>query len=47
MSKAKMYLLREIKKILQTVIEEENKKKPLTDDKIIGYVKRKRLFDSP
>ena len=32
---------REIKKILQTVIEEEDKKKPLTDDKLSGILKEK------
>jgi len=32
---------REIKKILQTVIEEENKKKPLTDDKLSLILKEK------
>jgi len=32
---------REIKKILQTVIEEENKKKPLTDDKLSVILKEK------
>ena len=32
---------REIKKILQTVIEEENKKKPLTDDKLSAMLKEK------
>jgi len=32
---------REIKKILQTVIEEENKKKPLTDDKLSAILKEK------
>ncbi len=32
---------REIKKILETVIEEENKKKPLTDDKLAGILKEK------
>lgn len=32
---------REIKKILQTVIEEESKKKPLTDDKLSGMLKEK------
>jgi len=32
---------REIKKILQTVIEEESKKKPLTDDKLSGILKEK------
>jgi RNA polymerase sigma-54 factor len=32
---------KEIKKILQTVIEEENKKKPLTDDKLVGLLKEK------
>jgi RNA polymerase sigma-54 factor len=32
---------REIKKILQTVIEKENKKKPLTDDKLSSLLKEK------
>ncbi|NNC69481.1 MAG: RNA polymerase factor sigma-54 [Flavobacteriaceae bacterium] len=32
---------REIKKILQTVIEEESKKKPLTDDKLSAMLKEK------
>ena len=32
---------REIKKILEIVIEEENKKKPLTDDKLAGILKEK------
>jgi RNA polymerase sigma-54 factor len=32
---------REIKKILQTVIEKENKKKPLTDDKLSAILKEK------
>jgi len=32
---------REIKKILETVIAEENKKKPLTDDKLAGILKEK------
>jgi len=32
---------REIKKILETVIEEENKKKPLTDDKLASLLKDK------
>ncbi len=32
---------REIKKILETVILEENKKKPLTDDKLAGILKEK------
>ena len=32
---------REIKKILETVIEEEDKKKPLTDDKLAGILKEK------
>jgi len=32
---------KEIKKILQTVIEKENKKKPLTDDKLVGLLKEK------
>ncbi len=32
---------REIKKILQTVIEEESKKKPLTDDKLAAILKEK------
>jgi len=32
---------KEIKKILQIVIEEENKKKPLTDDKLVGLLKEK------
>ncbi|MBE17057.1 MAG: RNA polymerase factor sigma-54 [Dokdonia sp.] len=32
---------REIKKILETVIEEENKKKPLTDDKLATILKEK------
>ena len=32
---------REIKKILETVIEEENKRKPLTDDKLAGILKEK------
>ena len=32
---------REIKKILQTVIEKENKKKPLTDDKLSSILKEK------
>lgn len=32
---------REIKKILETVIEEEDKKKPLTDDKLAGILKGK------
>ncbi|MGB5236798.1 MAG: RNA polymerase factor sigma-54 [Flavobacteriaceae bacterium] len=32
---------REIKKILETVIREENKKKPLTDDKLAGILKEK------
>tara|TARA_R110002073_G_scaffold40547_6_gene115407 strand:+ start:70427 stop:71881 length:1455 start_codon:yes stop_codon:yes gene_type:complete len=32
---------REIKKILQTVIEEENKRKPLTDDKLAAILKEK------
>lgn len=32
---------REIKKILQTVIEEEDKKKPLTDDKLSAILKEK------
>ena len=32
---------REIKKILETVVEEENKKKPLTDDKLAGILKEK------
>ena len=32
---------REIKKILQTVIENENKKKPLTDDKLSSLLKEK------
>lgn len=32
---------REIKKILETVIEEENKKKPLTDDKLAAILKDK------
>lgn len=32
---------REIKKILQNVIKEENKKKPLTDDKLSGLLKEK------
>ncbi len=32
---------REIKKILETVIEEENKKKPLTDDKLALILKEK------
>jgi len=32
---------REIKKILETVIEEEDKRKPLTDDKLAGILKSK------
>ena len=32
---------REIKKILETVIEDEDKKKPLTDDKLAGILKEK------
>ena len=32
---------REIKKILQTVIKDENKKKPLTDDKLAALLKEK------
>ena len=32
---------REIKKILETVIEEENKKKPLTDEKLAAILKEK------
>lgn len=32
---------REIKKILETVIEEENKKKPLTDETLAGILKEK------
>jgi len=32
---------REIKKILQTIIESENKKKPLTDDKLSALLKEK------
>ncbi len=32
---------REIKKILETVIEEENKKKPLTDEKLASLLKEK------
>ena len=32
---------REIKKILEMVIEEENKRKPLTDDKLAGILKEK------
>jgi RNA polymerase sigma-54 factor len=32
---------REIKKILETVIEEEDKKKPLTDDKLAKILKEK------
>jgi len=32
---------KEIKKILQIVIEEENKKKPLTDDKLVALLKEK------
>jgi RNA polymerase sigma-54 factor len=32
---------REIKKILETVINEENKRKPLTDDKLAGILKEK------
>lgn len=32
---------REIKKILETVIEEESKKKPLTDEKLAGILKEK------
>ena len=32
---------REIKKILETVIEEENKKKPLTDEKLAKILKEK------
>jgi RNA polymerase sigma-54 factor len=32
---------REIKKILETVIEEESKKKPLTDDKLAAILKKK------
>ncbi|PTX63924.1 RNA polymerase RpoN-/SigL-like sigma 54 subunit [Kordia periserrulae] len=32
---------REIKKILETVIEEENKKKPLTDEKLASILKEK------
>lgn len=32
---------REIKKILETVIREENKRKPLTDDKLAGILKEK------
>lgn len=32
---------REIKKILETVIKEENKKKPLTDEKLAGILKEK------
>ena len=32
---------REIKKILETVVEEEDKKKPLTDDKLAGILKEK------
>ncbi|UOB19032.1 RNA polymerase factor sigma-54 [Abyssalbus ytuae] len=32
---------REIKKILETVIEEENKRKPLTDDKLAAILKEK------
>lgn len=32
---------REIKKILETVISEENKKKPLTDEKLAGILKEK------
>jgi RNA polymerase sigma-54 factor len=32
---------REIKKILQTIIETENKKKPLTDDKLAVLLKEK------
>ena len=32
---------REIKKILETVIEEENKKKPLTDEKLASLLKQK------
>lgn len=32
---------REIKKILETVIQEENKRKPLTDDKLAGILKEK------
>ena len=32
---------REIKKILETVVKEENKKKPLTDEKLAGILKEK------
>ena len=32
---------REIKKILETIISEENKKKPLTDDKLVAVLKEK------
>jgi len=32
---------REIKKILETVVHEENKRKPLTDDKLAGILKEK------
>jgi RNA polymerase sigma-54 factor len=32
---------REIKKILETVVSEENKRKPLTDDKLAGILKDK------
>jgi RNA polymerase sigma-54 factor len=32
---------KEIKKILETVIEEENKRKPLTDDKLAKILKDK------
>jgi RNA polymerase sigma-54 factor len=32
---------REIKKILETVIEEENKRKPLTDEKLASILKQK------
>ena len=32
---------REIKKILETVIREEDKRKPLTDDKLAGILKEK------
>jgi len=32
---------REIKKILETVVKDENKKKPLTDDKLAKMLKEK------
>ena len=32
---------REIKKILETIVEQEDKKKPLTDDKLAGILKEK------